>query len=96
MKQFFEFCVDGNINVVASYIESKKNKVAEKESRKIIDNFEWTLKDKYFENLNREFGEFTVNAEGITLIIVNLKLPVLMLSYATGIRKTSMHYLFLV
>ena len=47
--------------MVASYIESKKNKVADKESRKIRDNLEWSLKDKHFENLNREFGEFTID-----------------------------------
>ena len=56
VKQFWEFCMDRNITVVASYIESKKNKVAAKESRKIRDNLEWTLEDKYFQNLNTEFG----------------------------------------
>ena len=61
VKQFWEFCIDRNINVVASYIESKKNKVADKESRKIRDNLECSLKDKHFENLNREFGEFTTD-----------------------------------
>ena len=40
VKQFWEFCMDRNINVVASYTESKKNKVADKESRKIRDNLE--------------------------------------------------------
>ena len=60
-KQFWEFSIDRNINVVASYIESKKNKVADKESRKIRDNLEKSLKDKHFENLNREFGEFTID-----------------------------------
>ena len=39
VKQFWEFRIDRN--VVASYIESKKNKVADKESRKIRDNLEW-------------------------------------------------------
>ena len=43
VKQFWEFCIDRNINVVASYIESKKNKIADKESRKIRDNLEWSL-----------------------------------------------------
>ena len=61
VKQFWEFCIDRNITVVASYIESKKNKVVDKESRKIRDNLEWTLKDKHFENLNGEFGEFTID-----------------------------------
>ena len=60
-KQFWEFSIDRNVNVVASYIESKKNKVADEESRKIRDNLEWTLKEKNFENLNREFGEFTID-----------------------------------
>ena len=46
---------------MAFYIESKKNKIADKESRKIRDNLEWSLKDKHFENLNREFGEFTID-----------------------------------
>ena len=61
VKQFWEFCIDRNINVVASYIESKKNKVADKESRKIRDNLEWSLRNKYFEDLNREFGEYTID-----------------------------------
>ena len=61
VKQFWEFCIDRNTNVVASYIESKKNKAADKESRKIRDNLEWSLKDKHFENLNREFGEFIID-----------------------------------
>ena len=61
VKQFWEFCLDININLLASYIESKKNKIADKESGKIRDNLEWSLKDKHFENLNREFGGFTID-----------------------------------
>ena len=59
--KFGGLCIDRNINLVASYIESKKNKVADKESRKIRDNLECSLKDKHFENLNREFGEFNID-----------------------------------
>ena len=61
VKQFWKFSIDGNINVVASYIESKKNKVGDKESWKIRDNLEWSLKAKYFETQSREFGEFTID-----------------------------------
>ena len=105
VKQFWEFCIDRNINVVASYIESKKNKVADKESRKIRDNLEWTLKDKHFENINREFGEFTID---LFATRINSKCRRYYsyspepeaagtdASYATGIRKTSMHFLLLV
>ena len=49
VKQFWKFSIHRNINVVSSY---KKNKVADKESRKIRDNLEWSLKAKYFENQN--------------------------------------------
>ena len=105
VKQFWEFCIDRNINVVASYIESKKNKVADKESRKIRDNLEWSLKDKHFENLNIEFGKFTID---VFATRINSKCRRYYsyspepeaagtdASYATGIRKTSMHFLLLV
>ena len=105
VKQFWEFCIGRNITVVASYIESKKNKVADKESRKIRDNLEWTLKEKHFENLNREFGEFTID---LFATRINSKCRRYYsyspepeaagtdASYATGIRKTSMHFLLLV
>ena len=58
VKQFWEFCIDRNRSVKAHYIESKKNKVADKKSLKIRQNLEQNLEDKHFENLNREFGEF--------------------------------------
>ena len=61
MKQFRQFCKDRNINAVTSYIESKKNKAADKECWKIRDNLEWSLKDKHFENLNIEFGGFCID-----------------------------------
>ena len=105
MKQFWQFCRDRNINAVTSYIESKKNKAADKECWKIRDNLEWSLKDKHFENLNIEFGKFTIDPFATR---INSKCRRYYsyspepeaagtdASYATGIRKTSMHFLLLV
>ena len=40
LKKFLEFCAEKQIWVHASFISSGRNKVAEKESRKLRDNLE--------------------------------------------------------
>ena len=37
------------------------NKVADKESRKLRDNLEWSLKEKFFEKTVRNFGPATID-----------------------------------
>ena len=46
VKTFWDFCIQRHIWVKASYTESKHNKVAGKESRKVRDNLEWTLSEQ--------------------------------------------------
>ena len=40
VKEFWEFCMERKIYVFASYIKSKRNKIADFESRKIRENLE--------------------------------------------------------
>ena len=49
------------IRVHASYTSSRRNKVADKESRKLTDNLEWSLKDKLFEKKVGNFDPVTID-----------------------------------
>ena len=53
---FWKFCAAKIIGVHASYISSSRNKVADKESIKLTDNLEWSLKGKFFEKIVGNFG----------------------------------------
>ena len=46
LKEFWGFCAEKKICAHASYISSSRNKVADKESRKLRDNVESSLKEK--------------------------------------------------
>ena len=48
--------MDRNVWIVASYIKLKDNVVAEAESRKLKENFEWRLCDNVHKNLINMFG----------------------------------------
>ena len=61
VKTFWDFCIQRNIWVKSSYIESKHNKVADKESRKVHDSFVWTLKEHVFEKVIKLFGKVIVD-----------------------------------
>ena len=61
VKTFRDICIQKNIWVKASYIESKHKKVADKESRKVHDNLEWTLKQHVFEKVIKLFGKVTID-----------------------------------
>lgn len=61
VKEFWDFCIDRNLWVFASYIKSKRNKTADKESRALRENLEWTLKKQYFDKLVNIFGKFTID-----------------------------------
>ena len=53
---FWKFCAAKIIGVHASYISSSRNNVADKESIKLTDNLEWSLKEKFFEKIVGNFG----------------------------------------
>ena len=43
VKEFWDYCIGKNLVVSASYINTSKNVVADKESRKFSNNQEWSL-----------------------------------------------------
>ena len=45
----------------ASSISYSRNKAADKESRKLRDNLEWSLKEKFFEKIVGNFGPVTTD-----------------------------------
>ena len=61
LKEFWEACTEKQIWVHASYISSSRNKVADKESRKLRDNLEWSLNEKFFEKIVGNFDPVTID-----------------------------------
>ena len=64
----FEFCeiskntfVTEHLRTTALYISSSRNKVADKESRKLRDNLEWSLEGKFFRKIVGKFGPVTID-----------------------------------
>ena len=50
------------IHVFASYIKSKRNKIADFESRKIKENLEWSIHNHRFSHITNYFQcSFTIN-----------------------------------
>ena len=99
VKTFRDICIQKNIWVKASYIESKHKKVADKESRKVHDNLEWTLKQHVFEKVIKLFGKVTIDlfashvnikSKGTTHTQWTLILAELTLSPKIGPRKLYM------
>ena len=56
IKKIWEFCIDRNPWIFASYILSKRNKTADKESRKLRHNLEWALHQWVFDKIVQKFG----------------------------------------
>ena len=48
VKQIWNFTAQRKLEIYASYFESKKNKIADFESRNVKDNLQWALKDHIF------------------------------------------------
>ena len=75
---------------------SSRNKVADKESRELRDNLEWSLKEKFFETIVGNFGPVTTDLSvlfiGIILIILNQMSQVLMLSPIARVIKLFMRF----
>ena len=44
-----------------SYVSSSRNKVVDKESRKLRDSLEWPLKEKFFQKIKGNFGQVTTD-----------------------------------
>ena len=61
LKEFWEFCAEKQLWVHASSISSSRNKVADKESRKLRDNLEWSLKKEFFEKIVENFDPVTID-----------------------------------
>ena len=62
VKEFWEFCMERKIHVFASYIKSKRNKIADFESRKIKENLEWSIHNHRFSHITNYFQcSFTIN-----------------------------------
>ena len=54
--------MERKIHVFASHIKSKRNKIAEFESRKIRENLEWSIQDHTFSHLTSHFQRlFTID-----------------------------------
>ena len=49
VKQFGDYCMGKSLGVSASYINTSKNIVADKKSRKLRNNLEWSLKTPIFD-----------------------------------------------
>ena len=54
--------MEGKIHVFASYIKSKRNKIADFEFRKIGENLEWSIHDHIFSHITNYFHcSFTID-----------------------------------
>ena len=61
VKEFWLYCISKKLVVSASYINTNLNKVADKESRKLRDNLEWTLESAIFLKIVNTFGPVTID-----------------------------------
>ena len=62
VKEFWELCIERKIQVFASYLKSKRNKIADFESRKIRENLEWSIHDHTFSHITNYFEcSFTID-----------------------------------
>ncbi|CAH2098732.1 unnamed protein product [Euphydryas editha] len=56
-KQLWQWCENRNIWLFASYINTKDNVDADKESRRINPDIEWSLSNEMYQNIVRVLGE---------------------------------------
>ena len=61
VKQIWNFVAQRKLEIYASYIESKENKISDFESRNVKDNLEWTLKDHIFTKVKVKLGQPTID-----------------------------------
>lgn len=55
-RETWQFCESRDIWLVASYINTKNNEIADSESRQISENTEWKLSPRYSEEIITEFA----------------------------------------
>lgn len=60
-KQIWRWCEERNIFLFASYISSIGNSIADAESRLADPDTEWSLSDKAFRRVSKNFGPFDVD-----------------------------------
>ena len=101
VKEFWEYCMGRNLWVSASYVNTNKNVVADKVSRKLRNNLEWSLQTPIFEKIRLVYGPVTIDffASQINArvgrfysIPQTLKLVVMMLFHFHGSRNIFMHF----
>ena len=62
VKEFWEFCMERKLHVFASHIKSKRNKIADFDTRKVRENLEWSIQDHIFSHITNHFqGLFTID-----------------------------------
>ena len=61
VKEFWDYCMGKNLGVSASYINTTKNVVADKESRKLRNNLEWSLQTPIFDKIRLFYGPVTID-----------------------------------
>ena len=61
MKQIWNFAAQRKLETYASYIESKKNKIAAFESRNVKDNLGWAVKDHIFAKVKIKLSQPTID-----------------------------------
>ena len=61
MKQIWNCAAQRELEIYASCIESKKNKIADFESKNVKDNLEWALIDHIFTKVKIKLGQPTID-----------------------------------
>ena len=61
VKQFWDYCMGKNLGVSASYIYTSKNVVADKKSKKLRNNIEWSLQTPIFDKIRLVYGSVTID-----------------------------------
>ena len=59
--EFWDYCMGKSLGVSASCIKTNKNTVADKESRKLRNNLEWSLQTPIFDKIRLVYGPVTIN-----------------------------------
>ena len=60
VKEFWDYCMGKYLKVSVSYINTNKNKVADKGSRKLRNNLEWFLQTPTFDKSKLVYGSVTI------------------------------------
>ena len=100
VKEFWDYCMGKNLGVSASYINTTKNVVADKESRKLRNNLEWSLQTPIFDKIRLVYGRVTIvlfasriNAKVGHFYSYTLKLVVMILFHFKESKNIFMHFL---